>query len=141
MLEIIGKRFDEEKISYYTLTGATAKENRIRMVESFNEDDTSVFLISLKAGGVGLNLTGADMVIHYDPWWNVAAENQASDRTHRIGQDKVVSVFKLISKNTIEERIRELQKRKAKLADNILNGETISLSSLSKKELLSILNS
>ena len=141
MLDIIAKRFEEENISYYMLTGATSKENRIKMVMNFNEDDTNVFLISLKAGGVGLNLTGADMVIHYDPWWNVAAENQASDRTHRIGQDKVVSVFKLISKNTIEERIRELQKRKAKLADNILNGETISLSNLSKNELLSILNS
>ena len=80
------------------------------------------------------------MVIHYDPWWNVAAENQASDRAHRIGQDKVVSVFKLITKGTIEERIQELQRRKAQLADNILNGDTISLSSLSKNELLSILN-
>ena len=80
------------------------------------------------------------MVIHYDPWWNVAAENQASDRAHRIGQEKTVSVFKLISKGTIEERIRELQRRKAQLADNILNGDTISLSSLSKSEILSILN-
>lgn len=140
MLDIVGKRLEEEKIGYYLLTGATSKETRVRLVEAFNSDETSVFLISLKAGGVGLNLTGADMVIHYDPWWNVAAENQASDRAHRIGQDKVVSVFKLITKGTIEERIRELQKRKAQLADNILNGDTISLSSLSKNELLSILN-
>ncbi len=140
MLDVIAKRLKEENISFYTLTGATNKENRIKLVESFNEDDTSVFLISLKAGGVGLNLTGADMVIHYDPWWNVAAENQASDRAHRIGQEKVVSVFKLITKGTIEERIRELQRRKAQLADNILNGDTISLSSLSKSEIISILN-
>ena len=140
MLDVIGKRLKEENITYYLLTGATSKEARAKLVEAFNTDDTGVFLISLKAGGVGLNLTGADMVIHYDPWWNVAAENQASDRAHRIGQDKVVSVFKLITKGTIEERIRELQRRKAQLADNILNGDTISLSSLSKNELLSILN-
>ncbi len=140
MLDVIAKRLTEENISYYLLTGATSKEMRAKLVDAFNNDDTGVFLISLKAGGVGLNLTGADMVIHYDPWWNVAAENQASDRAHRIGQDKVVSVFKLITKGTIEERIRELQRRKAQLADNILNGDTISLSSLSKAELLSILN-
>ncbi len=140
MLDIVSKRLHEENIDYYLLTGATSKEARARLVEAFNNDDTKVFLISLKAGGVGLNLTGADMVIHYDPWWNVAAENQASDRAHRIGQDKVVSIFKLITKGTIEERIRELQKRKAQLADNVLNGDTISLSSLSKNELLSILN-
>lgn len=140
MLDILAKRLQEENISYYMLTGATNKENRVKMVEAFNVDDTGVFLISLKAGGVGLNLTGADMVIHYDPWWNVAAENQASDRAHRIGQEKTVSVFKLISKGTIEERIRELQRRKAELADNILNGDTISLSSLSKSEIISILN-
>ncbi len=140
MLDILAKRLQEENISYYLLTGATNKENRVKMVEAFNSDETSVFLISLKAGGVGLNLTGADMVIHYDPWWNVAAENQASDRAHRIGQEKTVSVFKLISKGTIEERIRELQRRKAQLADNILNGDTISLSSLSKSEIISILN-
>lgn len=140
MLDIIGKRLKEEGIEYYLLTGATSKELRAKLVENFNIDETKVFLISLKAGGVGLNLTGADMIIHYDPWWNVAAENQASDRAHRIGQDKVVSVFKLITKGTIEERIRELQRRKAQLADNILNGETISLSGLSKSELLSILN-
>lgn len=140
MLDILGKHLEKEGISYYTLTGATPKEMRINMVDKFNRDDTNVFLISLKAGGVGLNLTGADMVIHYDPWWNVAAENQASDRAHRIGQDKEVSVFKLISKGTVEESIRELQKSKAQLADNILNGETISLGSLSKNELLGILS-
>lgn len=140
MLDVIGRRLREESIAYYLLTGATSKELRVKLVEAFNTDETGVFLISLKAGGVGLNLTGADMVIHYDPWWNVAAENQAADRAHRIGQDKVVSVFKLITKGTIEERIRELQRRKAQLADNILNGDTISLSSLSKNELLSILN-
>ena len=139
MLDIIARRLDKEEISYYTMTGATNKDKRLKLVEQFNNDDTKVFLISLKVGGVGLNLTGADMVIHYDPWWNVAAQNQAADRAHRIGQNKVVSVFKLIAKDSIEERIVVLQKKKEQLADNILSGETISLGSLSKKELLSIL--
>lgn len=82
------------------------------MVEEFNRDDTSVFCISLKAGGTGLNLTGADIVIHYDPWWNVAVENQATDRAHRIGQKNVVTVYKLITKGTIEEKIIKLQQMK-----------------------------
>lgn len=82
------------------------------MVEQFNRDDTSVFCISLKAGGTGLNLTGADIVIHYDPWWNVAVENQATDRAHRIGQKNVVTVYKLIAKGTIEEKIIKLQQMK-----------------------------
>lgn len=139
MLDIIANRLEKEEVSYYMLTGATNKDKRLKLVEQFNSDDTSVFLISLKAGGVGLNLTGADMVIHYDPWWNVAAEKQAADRAHRIGQNKVVSVFKLIAKTSIEERIVALQKSKEQLAHNILKGETISLGSLSKTELLSIL--
>ena len=139
MLDILASRFEKEGISFYMLTGATNKDKRLKLVEQFNGDDTNVFLISLKAGGVGLNLTGADMVIHYDPWWNIAAQNQAADRAHRIGQNKVVSVFKLIARSSIEERIVKLQKSKEKLADNILKGETISLGSLSKKELLSIL--
>lgn len=139
MLDIIGKRLEKEDISYYMLTGATNKDKRMKLVDQFNSDETTVFLISLKAGGVGLNLTGADMVIHYDPWWNVAAQNQAADRAHRIGQNKVVSVFKLIAKESIEERIVALQKSKEQLADNILKGETITLGSLSKRELLSIL--
>ena len=139
MLDILAGRLEKEGISFYMLTGATNKDKRLKLVEQFNSDDTSVFLISLKAGGVGLNLTGADMVIHYDPWWNIAAQNQAADRAHRIGQNKVVSVFKLIARSSIEERIVKLQKTKEQLADNILKGETISLGSLSKKELLSIL--
>ena len=87
------------------------------MVEQFNRDDTSVFCISLKAGGTGLNLTGADIVIHYDPWWNVAVENQATDRAHRIGQKNVVTVYKLIAKGTIEEKIIKLQQMKKELAE------------------------
>lgn len=140
MLEIIGKRLVKEGISYYTLIGATSKEERLKMVNSFQKDDTSVFLISLKAGGTGLNLTAADMVIHYDPWWNVAAQNQATDRTHRIGQEKQVAVFKLIMKNTIEENILRLQENKRHLAEQVITGDMVSLSSLTKEELLEILS-
>ena len=86
---------------WYTITGATPKQERVDLVRRFNEGDIPVFLISLKAGGTGLNLTGADTVIHYDPWWNVAAQNQATDRAHRIGQTRTVCVYKLIGKDTI----------------------------------------
>lgn len=126
-------------ISYYLLTGATSKEDRIRMAESFNKDDTRVFCISLKAGGTGLNLTGADVVIHYDPWWNLAAQNQATDRAHRIGQKKKVSVFKLIAKNTIEEKIQKLQETKKNLADQVMSGGTGGLGAMSQEEILELL--
>lgn len=109
------------------------------MVGAFQTDTVPVFLISLKAGGTGLNLTAADIVIHYDPWWNVAAQNQATDRTHRIGQDKQVSVFKLIMKETIEENILLLQELKKNLAEQIITEGTLSLSSLTKEDLLEIL--
>ena len=92
------------------------------MVSSFQKDDVKVFLISLKAGGTGLNLTAADIVIHYDPWWNVAVQNQATDRAYRIGQDKSVQVYKLIIKDSIEEKIIELQQKKAGIAE-VLSGE------------------
>ena len=109
------------------------------MVEAFAEDDVPVFCISTRAGGTGLNLTAADIVIHYDPWWNTAVENQATDRTHRIGQKNVVTVCRLITKDTVEERIIELQKQKADLADQILSGEEMSRVSFTREELLSIL--
>ena len=98
-----------------------------------------VFLISLKAGGTGLNLTGADMVIHYDPWWNLAVQNQATDRAHRIGQARQVTVIKLIAADTIEEKIVQLQQTKKELADAIISGQNTSLMSLSKEELLALL--
>lgn len=139
MLELIGKRLKKEGVSYHTLTGATPKEERIRMVGAFQNDDIPVFLISLKAGGTGLNLTAADIVIHYDPWWNVAAQNQATDRTHRIGQEKQVSVFKLIMKDTIEENIMKLQESKKDLAEQIITEGTLSLASLTRADLLEIL--
>ena len=140
MLELIGARLKKEGIAFHELTGATPKEERIRMAGAFQTDDTPVFLISLKAGGTGLNLTAADVVIHYDPWWNVAAQNQATDRAHRIGQEKQVSVFKLIMKDTVEENILKLQEQKRDLADQIISGEQVSIGSLSKEELLKILS-
>lgn len=108
------------------------------MVNEFNENNVSVFLISLKAGGTGLNLTGADIVIHFDPWWNLSAENQASDRAYRIGQRNNVQVYKLIAKGTIEEKIRDLQQKKADLLDTALGGEGDILK-MSANEVLSLL--
>ena len=138
MLAIIEKRLTEEGISFYTLTGQTKAKDRLRMVNEFNENNVSVFLISLKAGGMGLNLTGADIVIHYDPWWNLSAENQASDRAYRIGQRNNVQVYKLITKGTIEEKIRDLQQKKADLLDTALGGEGDILK-MSATEVLSLL--
>ena len=139
MLELLEVDLKREKIPYFKLTGQTPKEKRLQEVHDFNEGDVPVFLISLKAGGNGLNLTGADMVIHYDPWWNVAAQNQATDRAHRIGQTKTVTVYRLIVKDTIEEKILALQDAKRDLAEAILSGEQQSLMSLSEEELLQLL--
>ena len=140
MLDHLAKRLEEEKISYYMLTGSTSKEKRARMVENFNTDDTQVFCISLKAGGTGLNLTAADIVIHFDPWWNLAVQNQATDRAHRIGQKNVVNVYKLIVKDTIEENIVKLQEKKRELADQILEGEGLNGGSFTKEELMELLS-
>ena len=139
MLELIEKKLKDNGISYYMITGATPKKKRLELVNDFNENEVPVFLISLKAGGTGLNLIGADVVIHFDPWWNAAAENQATDRAHRIGQKSKVSVFKLIVKGTIEEKILKMQEEKQNLADEILNGEGTSFFNLSKEELLDLL--
>lgn len=140
MLEIIEKRLKKEGLSYYLLTGATPKEERLHMVNSFKDDPTPLFLISLKAGGTGLNLTAADVVIHYDPWWNIAAQNQATDRAHRIGQEKQVSVFKLITKGTIEENILKLQESKKDLAEQIIAEGMVSLSSLAREDIIGLLD-
>jgi len=123
MLDIIKRKFMEEGISYYVLKGDTPKSERMRLVNRFNEDDTKVFLISLKAGGTGLNLTGADVVIHYDPWWNESVMNQATDRAYRMGQDKSVQVYKLILQNTLEEKIMELQEKKSALSTLVVGKE------------------
>ncbi len=139
MLSLLEEDLQKEGIPYYKITGATPKEKRLEMVKAFNADSTPLFLISLKAGGTGLNLTGADVVIHYDPWWNIAVQNQATDRAHRIGQTKVVTVYKLIIKNTIEEKILAMQESKKKLAEDILGGEAIANSSISREDLLALL--
>ena len=112
----------------------------MRLVKRFQEGAVPVFLISLKAGGVGLNLTAADIVIHYDPWWNVAAENQATDRAHRIGQTRTVTVFKLIGKDTIEEGILALQQRKRELADSVVGGEALGSTTITRDDVLALLD-
>jgi superfamily II DNA or RNA helicase len=118
MLELIQAELEERSIGYALLTGDT--KDRVAQITAFQQGAVPVFLISLKAGGVGLNLTAADTVIHYDPWWNPAAENQATDRAWRIGQDKPVFVYKLIAKGTLEEKIQALQQRKSELADSMM---------------------
>lgn len=138
MLDIISERLTEMNISFYMLTGSTKPKERIRLVNEFNENDVKVFLISLKAGGTGLNLTGADIVIHYDPWWNSSAENQASDRAYRIGQKRNVQVYKLIAHKSIEENILKLQQSKADLND-IAAGGTADITRMSADEIIKIL--
>ena len=139
MFERIEKKIKQQDINYLKLTGQTKVDERIELVDKFNkEKEIKVFLISLKAGGTGLNLTGADMVIHYDPWWNASAENQATDRAYRIGQKNNVQVYKLITKNSIEEKIYELQKRKEKLIDSMLDMKTSFISKLTKEEIMSL---
>ncbi|MBB5207730.1 DEAD/DEAH box helicase [Chiayiivirga flava] len=122
MLELIARALDERGIAFLRLTGDTPAKQRTDLVREFQEGRCTLFLISLKAGGVGLNLTAADTVIHYDPWWNPAVEAQATDRAHRIGQDKPVFVYKLICAGTVEEKIVALQSRKADLATAVLEG-------------------
>ena len=135
MLGMISDMLADMGVSHYYLDGGTKSEQRFNMVKSFNEGMCDIFLVSLRAGGTGLNLTGADMVIHYDPWWNPAVEDQATDRAHRIGQTKVVQVQKLIATGTIEEKICELKKLKKDMVDSVLEtGETM-LSSLSYEEI------
>ncbi len=139
MLDIIGSRLSKEKVSYFKLVGATSKERRAQMVEQFQQGAAPVFLISLKAGGVGLNLTAADVVIHYDPWWNVAAQDQATDRAHRIGQKNTVTVFKLICRDTIEERIQAMQESKRDLVKSVLDGQSMSSALFTREDVLMLL--
>lgn len=129
------KRLEDKKIEYLVLTGKTDPKTRMELVDKFNGSDSiKVFLISLKAGGTGLNLTSADTVIHYDPWWNIAAMNQATDRAHRIGQRNVVNVIKMINKNTIEEKIVELQNHKKYLSQEVINDEDV-IKHMTKEEI------
>lgn len=140
MLDIVKDWFDKTGIKYEYLTGAT--QDRQGAVNRFNTDESiPVFLISLKAGGTGLNLTGADYVIHYDPWWNPAVEDQATDRAHRIGQTKNVFVYRLITKNSVEEKIMKLKERKRNLVDSVISierniGKTLTYEDI--KDILSV---
>lgn len=139
MFEIIEEKLKKENINYYKLTGSTSVDKRVEMVEQFNKDESiKIFLISLKAGGTGLNLTGADVVIHYDPWWNISIENQATDRAYRIGQKNSVQVYKLITTNSIEEKINKLQEKKAKLSEQLLSTEETFINKLSKEEIMEL---
>ncbi len=138
MLEILEQRLNDEGISYFVLKGSTKKEDRQAMADSFNVDDTRVFLISLKAGGTGLNLIGANTVIHFDPWWNMSAQNQATDRVYRIGQTSDVTVHKLIARDTIEQKIIELQEKKSRLAEDMLSESQEAITKMSKQDLLEL---
>ncbi len=131
----LSKSLSERGIKYHMITGAVDKKKRKEEVDAFQSDDSDVFLISLKAGGTGLNLTKAQVVIHYDPWWNVSAQNQATDRAYRIGQTKNVLVYQLLMKNTIEAKIYEMQKRKKEMSDIFVENSNGGISTLSKEEL------
>lgn len=139
-LDVLSAELDRRGIAHFTITGATSKRERVRLVNQFNDDETPVFLVSLKAGGTGLNLTGASVVVHADPWWNAAATDQATDRAHRIGQSREVDVYKVVAKDTIEERIVALQEAKRDLADSVIaatNGEA--LAGLTRERLAELL--
>ena len=142
VIENVQKRFDKEKISNYLIAGDVTGKKRMELVDKFNGDDTSCFLITLKSGGTGLNLTSADIVIHLDVWWNPQVENQATDRAHRIGQKNKVTVIKMITKGTIEERIIELQDKKKMLSDNLIEGKDDSslVSKLDKEDMIRLLS-
>ena len=136
-LEIVKEKLESQKIKCFVIDGSVSSKKRNELVTSFNNDDTDVFLIMLKAGGTGLNLTGADVVVHLDLWWNPQAENQATDRAHRIGQKNVVEVIKFICKGTIEERILELQEKKKILSETLIEGDNRSsdlISTLDEEE-------
>ena len=138
VLDLLHAELDKEGIKHYMLTGSTDKVKRRELVAKFQEDATEVFLISLKAGGTGLNLTAAEAVIHFDPWWNMSAQNQATDRAHRIGQEHTVQVFKLIMKESIEEKIQLLQEAKKDLADAFVEGNDGTITSMSQEDIMEL---
>lgn len=141
-LDLIAERLRADGVAYDVITGSTPKQRRIELVNQFNNDDTPVFLISLKAGNTGLNLTGASVVVHADPWWNAAAQNQATDRAHRIGQTKNVNVYQIVAKDTIEERILNLQNSKTDLASRFVGAASQtggSIASLNTQDVLALL--
>ena len=137
MLDLIAEQLDRQQIGYEMLTGRS--RHRDKIIDRFRSGEVNVFLISLKAGGAGLNLTEADVVIHVDPWWNPAAEEQASDRAYRIGQQKPVFVYKLICQNTVEERIQQLQQSKHALAQSMYQTESLTAAEMDKNDWLALL--
>lgn len=137
-LALVRERLEREGINYLYLDGSTSAKERISLCEEFQHGDMPLFLISLKAGGLGLNLTAADYVVHLDPWWNPAIEDQASDRAYRIGQHKPVTVYRLIASGTIEEKIITLHQTKKNMADALLEGGNIS-ASMSREEMIELL--
>lgn len=139
VLDLIGVELDKKHLSYFRISGAVNKEERRDLVQRFHEDDTMIFLISLKAGGTGLNLTAASAIIHYDPWWNLSAQNQATDRAYRIGQHKNVQVFKLIMKDSIEEKIVQLQNQKKELVDQFVENNEGTITSMNLDDIKTLL--
>jgi SNF2 family DNA or RNA helicase len=137
-LALIREHLDAQGIRYQYLDGATPIRKRATAVEAFQAGEGDLFLISLKAGGSGLNLTAADYVIHMDPWWNPAVEDQASDRAHRIGQQRPVTIYRLVARNTIEEKIVKLHEHKRGLADDLLEGSDLS-GKMSLDEMMSLI--
>src|SRR2546426_6300787 len=133
MLSLLKDKLAEREVEFCYLDGST--QNRAEVVTRFQQGNAPVFLISLKAGGVGLNLPAADTVIHFDPWWNPAVEDQATDRAHRIGQTRVVTSYKLITRNTVEEKILNLQNRKREIIKGTLEGEESLTEALSWEEI------
>jgi hypothetical protein len=139
MLGLIGRAFGERGVPFFYLDGATAASERVELCSRFNEGEQDVFLISLKAGGTGLNLTGADTVILYDLWWNPAVEQQAADRAHRMGQKNIVQVIRLVAQGTVEDKMYELQQRKKNLIDEVIQPGQEALSALTERDLREIL--
>ena len=135
MLAHIAERLRRKGLAYFSLDGAMPALTRMKLVREFNRGTVPIFLISLKAGGTGLNLTGADMVVHFDPWWNPAVEDQATDRAYRLGQRNNVQVFKLIMKGTVEEKIYELQEKKKSLIDQMIQPGENFLAKLTDEEI------
>lgn len=142
VLQKLGDELSEKNIGYLYLDGSTKANKRVEMVKEFNEsEDLKIFLISLKAGGTGLNLTSSDLVLHFDPWWNPAIEDQATDRAHRIGQQNIVEVIKLIAKDSVEENIIRLQEDKRELINKVISGEEIGsnvIGKLSRDEIIDL---
>ena len=139
-MSLIGRELTLQGLSFFYLDGQTPSEERVEICNRFNVGERDLFLISLKAGGTGLNLTGADTVILYDIWWNPAVEEQAADRAHRMGQKNIVQVIKLVARGTVEEKINELQEKKKHLIEEIIDADEKTSSTLTEEDIRELLN-